>query len=331
MPTITTHAGKRFSAQPGEALLDAALRSGILLEHSCRTGRCSSCKAQVMTGTTTALHDETGLSQAEREAGWILSCVRSATSDVHLDAQDLGAVPLFPVRTWPCRVQALRRMSANVLVVTLRLPPASEFNFHPGQYVDVIGPGGLRRSYSVANAPSADKLIELHVRQVDGGAMSAYWFDEARVNDLLRLHGPRGTFFLRDMAGMDLVFLATGTGIAPVKAMLEGLKLVVPTEQPASISIYWGGRTCEDLYWHPAVNDLGLRFVQVLSRAEVTWNGARGYVQNVLLSGRPDTSNMLVYACGSDAMIRSANEQLQSAGLSSKRFHSDAFVCSAVA
>ena len=330
MPTITTDAGKRFSAQPGETLLDAAFRSGILLEHSCRTGRCSSCKAQVMTGATIALHDETGLSPAEREAGWILSCVRSATSDVHLDAQDLGALPLFPARTWPCRVQALQRMSANVLIVTLRLPPASEFNFHPGQYVDVIGPGGLRRSYSVANAPSADKLIELHVRQVDGGAMSAYWFDQARVNDLLRLQGPRGTFFLRDMAGTDLVFLATGTGIAPVKAMLDGLRIVPKTEQPASISIYWGGRTREDLYWHPAVTELGLRFVPVLSRADVTWKGERGYVQNVLLSDRADTSNMLVFACGSDAMIHSANEQLRAAGVPSERFHSDAFVCSAV-
>ena len=160
--------------------------------------------------------------------------------------------------------------------------------------------------------------------------MSAYWFDQARVNDLLRLQGPRGTFFLRDMAGADLVFLATGTGIAPVKAMLEGLKLVVRPEQPASISIYWGGRTREDLYWRPVVNDFGLRFVPVLSRADVTWKGARGYVQNVLLSDRPDTSKMLVYACGSDAMIHNANEQLRATGLPVKRFHSDAFVCSAV-
>lgn len=329
MPTITTHAGKSFAAQDGEALLDAALRGGVLLEHSCRTGRCSSCRARVLNGSTIALHDEVGLSQAERESGWILSCVRSATSNVHLEAQDLGAAPLFPVRTWPCRVQSLQRLAADVLHVVLRLPPACEFNFHPGQYVDVIGPRGLRRSYSLANAPSGNKLIEFHIRRVDAGAMSTYWFDQAQVNDLLRLHGPRGTFFLRDLAGADLVFLATGTGIAPVKAMLEGLKISPPAESPVSISIYWGGRTRDDIYWRPDASDFQIRFVPVLSRADANWKGARGHVQDVLLSDGPDTSKMQVYACGSSTMIHSALEQLRLAGLPEKRFHSDAFVCSA--
>lgn len=146
---ITTTAGKRFAAQPGETLLDAALRSGVSLEHSCSTGRCRSCRAQVLAGNTTALHDETGLSQAEREAGWILSC--NATSDTHLEVQDLGAVRLFPARTWPCRIHALQRVAPDVLKVVLRLPPTNDFSFHQGQYIDVIGPGGLRRIYSVAN------------------------------------------------------------------------------------------------------------------------------------------------------------------------------------
>lgn len=331
MLTITTRAGKSFSAQPGETLLDAALRCGVLLEHSCRTGRCSSCKAQVLTGDTAALRDESGLSKAERESGWILSCVRSATSDLYLEAKDLGALPLFPLRTWPCRIQTLQQLTTDVLKVVLRLPPTSEFNFYPGQYVDVIGSGGLRRSYSVANAPTVNKQIELHIRRVDGGAMSAYWFDEARVNDLLRLHGPRGTFFLRETAGADLVFLATGTGIAPVKAMLEGLKTLPKTEQPASIAVYWGGRTREDLYWQPDATDLEFRLVPVLSRSDVTWPGARGHVQDALLSEAPNTSKIFVYACGSNAMIHNAHERLRAAGLPDARFHSDAFVCSASA
>ncbi len=222
-------------------------------------------------------------------------------------------------------------MTPDVLKVVLRLPPTSEFNFYPGQYVDVIGSGGLRRSYSVANAPTADKLIELHIRRVDGGAMSAYWFDEARVNDLLRLHGPRGTFFLREIAGADLVLLATGTGIAPVKSMLEGLRTVPKAEQPASIAVYWGGRTRGDLYWQPDTSDLEFRFVPVLSRADATWQGKRGHVQDVLLSDGVDTSKMFVYACGSNAMIHSAHDLLRAAGLPDNRFHSDAFVCSASA
>ena len=195
VPTITTTAGKRFSAHPGQAMLDSALRAGVLLEHSCRTGRCGSCKAQLLTGDSCVLYDETGLSQTERESGWILSCVRSASSDAFIEVQDLGSMPLFPARTWPCRIKALQRLTAKVLKVVLRPPPGTGLDYHPGQYIEVIGSGGLRRSYIVANAPLTDKLIELHVRQVDGGAISAYWFEQAQVNDLLRLHGPQELSF----------------------------------------------------------------------------------------------------------------------------------------
>lgn len=332
MPQITLPSGRQFAADDNEAILDAALRAGLTLEHSCRSGRCSSCKTQVGSGHTIALHDESGLSVAEREAGWILSCVRRATTDTTLKGvQDLGDVRLIPARTWPCRIQVLEKLAPDVVRVVLRLPPTSDFLFYPGQYIDLIGPGGVRRSYSVANAPRADKLVELHIREVPGGALSAYWFGQAKVNDLLRLHGPLGTFFLRGAAGLHLAFLATGTGIAPVKAMLEGLQSLPQEQRPASISVYWGGRTSADLYWAPEGIDVEHRFVPVLSRAGADWSGARGHVQQMLLAEAPDLSRTLVYACGSDAMIHGAREALLAAGLPEQRFHADAFVCSAPA
>jgi CDP-4-dehydro-6-deoxyglucose reductase len=235
---------------------------------------------------------------------------------------------LFPVQILPCRIAALERLSADVVKVALRVPPTSQFNSYPGQYIDIIGFGGLRRSYSIANA-GANGHIELHVRQVDGGAMSAYWFHQAQANDLLRLNGPLGTFFLRDIAGLDLVFLATGTGIAPVKAMLESLAVRSDEFRPRTIAVYWGGRTEQDLYWDPAKLEVEHRFIPVLSRAQGDWAGTRGYVQHALLADNPVLQQTSVYACGSDAMIRSAREMLTAAGLPERRFHSDAFVCSA--
>lgn len=330
MPLVRTSNGKSFSASGGETLLDAALRASVTLPYSCRTGRCSSCKGQVRTGSTIAIHDELGLSQSERDAGWILTCVREANSDVELEVEDLGDLQLPPARTWPCRIQALDRVSADVVRVVLRMPPTSDFIFYPGQYVDVIGHGGLRRSYSIANAPTPDRMIELHIRQVPGGAMSQYWFKQAKPNDLLRLNGPLGTFFLRDIEGLDLVFLATGTGIAPVKAILEGLAQRGQALQPRSVSVFWGGRVPEDLYWRVHA-DLDHKYVPVLSRAHVGWGGARGYVHQVLLMEAREWARTAVYACGSDAMIHSARQQLIDAGLSDSRFHSDAFVCSAAA
>lgn len=328
MHAITTSSGRSFEALPAELLLDAALRQGVVLDYSCRTGRCSSCKARVRSGETAALHDEFGLSAEDKAHGFILTCVRQARGPVELEIEDLGDIVLPEAKTLPCRIQSIERLSHDVVHVVLRLPPTSTLDFFPGQYIDVIGADGLRRSYSIANASRADKQIELHIREVPDGAMSRYWFQQAKVDDLLRLRGPLGTFFLRGQAGKDLVLLATGTGIAPVKAILEGLSAMPADAQPRSMTVYWGGRHREDLYWQPPEME-GLRFVPVLSRADGDWTGARGHVQDVMLRYRASLADTLVYACGSDAMIHGAQAKLHAAGLPEQHFHSDAFVCSA--
>lgn len=331
MHTVTISSGRSYEAQAGEALLDAALRQGVVLDYSCRTGRCSSCKGRVRSGETLALHDELGLSAEDKAHGFILTCVREACGPVELEIDDLGDIVLPEAKTLPCRIQSIERLAPDVVRVMLRLPPTSALDFLPGQYIDVIGADGLRRSYSVANAPRADKQIELHIREVPDGAMSRYWFHEAKVNDLLRLRGPLGTFFLRGQAGKDLVLLATGTGIAPVKAILEGLSALPADAQPRSVAVYWGGRRVDDLYWQaPAYPDLpAFRFVPVLSRAPEDWTGERGHVQDAMLRDHAYLADTLVYACGSDAMIHGAQARLHAAGLPDRQFHSDAFVCSA--
>jgi CDP-4-dehydro-6-deoxyglucose reductase len=329
MPAITLSSGSGFSAEAGATILDAGALAGVHLSYSCKNGRCSSCKCKVIQGNTLALQAELGLSDAEKNDGWILSCVRTAITDVVLDANDLGGVDLPVVKTWPCRISSIEKLATNIVRVVLRLPPSAAFWFIPGQYVELIGYGGVRRSYSLANATPENNLIELHIRYVDGGVMSQYWFDQAKVDDLLRLNGPMGTFFLRETEGLDVIFLATGTGIAPIKAILESLPGVSATQRPRTVTVLWGGRIQEDMYFDvvsiPGVHE----FVPVLSRSETEWMGKKGYVQDALLTMRNDFSNTVVYACGSDAMIRSAKSLLLSAGLLPSRFHSDAFVCSA--
>lgn len=312
-------------------MLDAARSAGLVLEHSCRTGRCGTCKARVLQGRTQAIGDESGLSENDRAAGFVLTCTSAAIDDVHLDIEDVSLLADFPSRTTPCRIDSLERLASDVMRVVLRFPPKGSPKYLPGQYIDVIGSAGIRRSYSIANTPVADGKIELHIRQVASGAMSTYWFGAAKSNDLLRVEGPKGTFFLRDVANLDLVFLATGTGIAPVKAMLEGLSQRVALGMPRSVTILWGGRHVEDIYWKPHIFDLMAPiFIPVLSRAPEDWQGARGHVQRVLMQRQPDWQNTVVYACGSQAMIDTASVELVTAGLSSKRFYSDAFVSSSI-
>ncbi len=333
MSLVTLCNSVSFEAEATSSMLDAALARGIVLEHSCRTGRCGSCRARVLEGATTALRAPVALTDDEQRQGWVLTCTQAATSDVRLDIADLGPLARIETRICPARIDTLERLADDVLRVRLRLPPASPLRFVPGQSIELTAPAGARRSYSIASPASASDRIELQVRRVDRGVLSAWWFGQAKAGDLVRFKGPRGTFFLRPVAGRDLVFLATGTGIAPILSMLSQLAEAPAGERPNSVALYWGGRRPEDLYLDPAPLLPGLRHVPVLSRADVAWTGARGHVQDVLLQDvaqgiAPPLAGASVYACGSAAMIHGARERLADAGLPAAQFHFDAFVSS---
>jgi len=316
-----------FVSAPEKSVLDSAMAKGVFLEYSCRTGRCGVCKARVLEGETSILQEEQALQGGDVAAGFILTCCRSATTDLELDIEDVGDFSKCETKTLPCRIDSISKLAGDVVCVVLRLPPNSALNYLAGQYIDVIA-FGVRRSYSIANAPHADGKVQLHIRQVDQGVLSRYWFHESKVNDLLRLEGPLGTFSLRNLNSENIVFLATGTGIAPVKAMLESLVDAPELLVGKRIYLYWGGRTVADLYWQPNFDCLQLEFVPVISQADAVWSGRRGHVQKAMLEDELDLKKSVVYACGSGAMIQSAREDLVVKGLPSKNFYSDAFVSS---
>ena len=328
MPVITLSSGPCFPSRPDLSILDAAAASAVILPYSCKVGRCSSCKCKLLKGNTDLIAPELGLSDDDRRDGWILSCVRKAVGDIFVEVDDLSHVVLPPTITLPCRISALTRVADDIMKVTLRLPPSSQFAFIPGQYIELIGSNGIRRSYSLATADISDNSFDLHVRHVDGGVMSTYLFRDAKTNDLLRLNGPLGTFFLRQTSGIDLIFLATGTGIAPVKAMLEWLSALPEAKSPKSVAVFWGMRHETDFYVDLPSICSSYEYTPVCSRSEEGWRGARGYVQDACLSLRPDLKNASVYACGSMAMIQDARREFVSRGLAPNRFYSDAFVSS---
>lgn len=328
MHTVSLKSGEVFMLSDGQSILSAAAKSNININYSCMTGRCSSCRCRVSSGSTRLIDEELGLTDLEKDQGWILSCVRTAESDVVLEVDQLIDAKMPPQKTLPCRINAIKQLAPDVIQVFLRLPPTSDFRFLPGQHVDVSGPYGLQRSYSLAGACSVKKELELHIRAVQSGSMSDYWFGKAKLNDLLRIIGPKGTFFLRDVAGEDLIFLATGTGIAPIKCMLESLSMREQFQRPKSVIVLWGGRCSEDLYFDLNQIDGDFLYIPVQSRPQEDWRGAKGHVQDVLLAIKRCIKESYIYACGSDIMIRSAKKLLTEAGLPENRFYSDAFVSS---
>jgi len=328
MPHVVLRNQRSFPADSATSILDAARANGVALEYSCRTGRCGICKAPVVAGETIVLRGEDeGLTAEEAARGLILTCCRAAAGDLALDVEPLDRLAGIETRTVPARIVSLERLAEDIVKVVLRTPPASPLRFLPGQYVDVIA-RDVRRSYSLANAPRPDGLLDLIIRRYPGGALSGYWFDQAKVNDLLRIEGPFGTFFLRDAAPTHLLFLATGTGIAPVKALLEELAADPARAAQHRLSVFWGNRARENFCWDPVALGLDIAVHHLLSGDDADWPGARGYVQDAAVRAGLDPSDTVVYACGSNAMITAARGALLALGLPPARFFSDAFVSS---
>ena len=325
--------GRQFDAESGEAILAAGIRQGIGLPYGCKDGACGSCKCKLVSGSVThGPHQEKALSAAEEAAGYILTCCGVAQSDVVIESRQVTEAGAFPIKKMPVRVVSLERASHDVIVMKLQLPAADTFLFHAGQYVEFLLRDGDRRSYSMANAPhtqSASPQVELHIRHMPGGKFTDHVFGAMKEKDILRVEGPYGSFFLREDSNKPMVLLASGTGFAPIKAIVEHMRHKGIT-RPATL--YWGGRRPADLYQSAWIEEQlaampNLRYVPVISDAlpEDAWTGRTGFVHRAVVEDTPDLSGHEVYACGAPIVIESARKDYAAAGLPDEAFYADSF------
>ncbi len=330
--------GRTFTANEGETLLAAAIRQGIGLPYGCKDGACGSCKCKKLEGSVShGAHQSKALSAEEEENGYVLTCCGVAQSDVVLESRQVTDEGAFPIRKMPARVSSLQKVSHDVMLMTLQLPANEVFKYHAGQYVEFLLRDGSRRSYSMANAPhtQADKPgLELHLRHMPGGKFTDQVFSTLKEKDILRIEGPYGSFFLREESAKPLVLLASGTGFAPIKALIEHMQ-VKNIRRPAVL--YWGGRRPADLYmsdWIQAqcAEMPQLRYVPVVSNAlpEDQWTGRTGFVHQAVLEDLPDLSGHQVYACGAPIVVESARSDYSAkAGLPADEFFADSFTTEA--
>jgi CDP-4-dehydro-6-deoxyglucose reductase len=332
--------GHTFIALPGETVLQAALREGFPLPYGCRNGACGTCKGKIIQGTVEfGSYTESALTEAEKQAGMALFCSAVPLSELVIECREIGAIKDVKVKTLPCRVQKLERIAPDVMIIYLKLPANERLQFLAGQYIDILMKDGKRRSFSLANAPHDDDLLQLHVRNYRGGTFAEHVFTRMKERDILRFEGPFGTFFLREDSKKPVIFVASGTGFAPVKSILEhvfrGENGRNPSTSGRQITLYWGNRTKADLY----MSDLAERwqrehknftFIPVLSEAlPDDWNGRTGLVHQAVLQDFIDLSGFQVYACGTPAMVEAAHGDLTSLrGLPEDEFFSDAFTAS---
>ena len=330
--------GRSFSVDRDEPILAAAIRQGIGLPYGCRDGACGSCKCRILEGRVIhGAHQQKALTSAEEAAGLTLTCQAAPQSDVVLEVRTVPGAGEFAIRKMPCRVMRIEKPAPDVAIVHLQLPANDPLRYHAGQYVEFILQGGARRSYSIANAPHSQgekPAIELHIRHMPGGVFTDHVFGGMKEKEILRIEGPFGSFFLREDSTKPIVLLASGTGLAPIKAIVEHLAWK-RSDRPAVL--YWGCRTRRDLYLHPwaeqATRELpNLRYVPVLSDAlpEDDWRGRTGFVHHAVMQDLPDLSGHQVYACGAPVMVDAAQRDFAlRCALPPDEFYADAFTSEA--
>lgn len=324
------HDDHTFTAREDETVLEAALRSGVVLPYGCRNGACGACKGKLVRGEIRyrdiAL---TGITPEERDGGFVLLCQALPASDLVIETRRIDNKGFPAIRRLPCRVEALEKCNDSILRLYLKLPATEQLHFLPGQHIDVILPDGGRRSYSLANAPHVHDHLELHIRHYPGGHFSEYAFTGLRQKALLRIEGPLGTFTLREDSARPMIMVAGGTGFAPIKSIIEH---ILHRQLVREVYLYWGARTARDLYLHDlarewAVAHAHIRYIPVLSEQghDGNWSGRCGLVHAAVLEDFPVLSGYEVYTCGPPPLVHAVKDTFIRQGLSPEYIYSDSF------
>jgi CDP-4-dehydro-6-deoxyglucose reductase len=308
------------------------------MPYGCKDGACGSCKCKKISGQVQLGSYQTkALSPEEFAEGWVLTCRATALSDVVLESKQVSSADALPMKKMPVRIASMEKLSPDVMRVFLQLPATEVMQYHAGQYIEFLLRDGSRRAYSMANAPhtlAADApKIELHIRHMPGGKFTDHVFGAMKEKDIQRIEGPQGSFYLREDSTSPMVLLASGTGFAPIKALLEHMQhkgITRPTR------LYWGGRRPSDLYLHDWVlaqltSMPHVQYIPVVSDAlpEDAWTGRTGFVHKAVLEDTPNLSAYQVYACGAPIVVDSARRDYIASGLSEDEFFADSFTSEA--
>ena len=322
--------GRAFEVQEGESVLTAALRQDLVLPYGCRNGACGSCKGRIVEGRVDyGVYQKKALTEEEKALGKALFCQARPLGDLVIEARVIDGAKGIQVKVLPCRVQRMERLAGDVIVLHLKLPANERLQFLAGQYLEFLLRDGSRRSFSMGNAPHDDELIQLHVRHVPGGQFTDHVFGKMKERDILRFEGPLGTFFLREDSQKPIVFVASGTGFAPIKSIIEH---ALHKGMARPMVLYWGGRRPKDLYMDALAKQWPIKYVPVISDAlpEDQWTGRTGFVHRAVMEDFPDLSARQVYACGVPVMVDAARRDfIQQCRLPEEEFYADSFTTQA--
>lgn len=318
--------GASIEAPMGSTVLQAALRAGVDFPNSCQSGNCGACKCALVAGEVDMMpYSPYALSDEERSRGLILACRAMAWEDCEVAIVGTSEVVRHPLRRLACTVAAIERATHDIAILRLR-HDGEPMDFSAGQFAKLDFGHGLARDYSMANPPGADSL-EFHIRRVPGGMVSGQVWERLREGDGVTVEGPFGDCWLRQEHAGPIVCIAGGSGLAPIKSIVE---TALRRGMSNPLHLYFGVRGERDVYLEEHFRDLAarhpnLRLEIVLSEPAPGSTRRRGFVTAALKADRPDLAGGKAYVCGPPPMVDAAMAVLAELGVPAADRHADAF------
>ena len=235
-----------YACEDGETVLAAAMRNDLMLPYGCRNGACGTCKGKILAGDVDyGPHQASTLTEDEKRAGLALFCCARPLTDLVIEVREVRRAGDIQIKRLPCRIESIEKAAPDVAIVRFKLPANERLQYLAGQYIDFLLKDGKRRSFSLATPPHDDQLLELHIRHVPNGFFTDLLFSQYKGREILRFEGPLGAFYLREDSDKPAIFVAGGTGFAPIKAIIEH---ALYHKLDREMVLYWGVRSLRDLY-----------------------------------------------------------------------------------
>jgi ferredoxin-NADP reductase/ferredoxin len=312
------------SVEPGQTLLEGALAVDAPMRYDCCSGSCGSCVVQCVDGMTQVDTDgRVPVNADELAEGLRPACLTRLKSDACFELPyPLHSAPSPPAKH-SAQLVGLRRAAPSVALLTLKLDHPEDLVFHSGQYVRLAPPsGGEARAYSIASTPTDLPLIELMIRLVPDGKMSRWLEDIAKVGDRLKLQAPLGAFGLDDRAKRH-VFIAGGTGLAPVLSMIRSL-----AGRGRQALLCFGCTRRQELFYEQELAQLAAAMSELEVRIAVM-AGANGPLRTgtvvSLLQPEDFDANTACYLCGPPPMVNAARQALIGHGVATRAIRTERF------
>jgi len=325
--SLILNGDKNFNVQGGDNILSYLNQHKLFIPSACGgKATCGFCKVKVLSGGGHILPtEEVYIEKKESDEGMRLACQVKVKKDVEIYIPEY----LLHAEEFTAKIFDILTLTHDIKLIRLKIL-GKTIKFNPGQYIQFKIPGTDEyRAYSVASSPGVEDSIDLAIRLVPGGLCSAYIHKVLSENDEAVFTGPFGDFYLREDTDKDIVAIAGGCGMAPIRSILYYL---AKQGMPRKFYYFFGARTAQDLFFTDELRDLekkysNFKYIPALSEPKPhdKWQGEVGFVTQVAEKYLDSKRSTEAYLCGPPPMIDAAVKVLTREGVNPEDIHYDKF------